>query len=456
MKPSSLFFPSYEWSVDAASGRITVRDDSVGYLGEWNGLSAQAALSNGVIVGAHRGKTINFQTDWVPCTTALDFETQFHRLAGKASPLMSGDKTDTSPSSHTTGGGRRSFVATGLQRALRGLPDGLAALQSWARCQENRPVAHLPWDFTYNGFKGVLTSGVQYDTMLDLNGKVDNKMGWAVYDPAHLESAPLFSGAVAGDLECLTHFIWLTAWVIRSTVKPGSPAVLQTLWRGSGQERAIGWHIWILTRACLLGLDTADPEFLNTFFGGVKPKDALKMILEDVVATPLGWGAGNVDIRTMPLVPAGYGWQNGIILGAVGYLLRSGIVNDPLKSKVSAYFTARAADHIKRVVGPDPTRGGKLGVSYSCSAAEWDDAMLAKVQAADTTKQFEFAPGTKYIRTVPRLADAELTLGGLWFMLGMNDPTVVSLMSSIPGPTNMSAYDDTSRYIDPVWADAER
>jgi hypothetical protein len=82
--------------------------------------------------------------------------------------------------------------------------------------------------------------------------------------------------------------------------------------------------------------------------------------------------------------------------------------------------------------------------------------MLDRIRAADTSKQYEFAPGTGYIRTVPRLADAELTLGGLYFATERTFPEVAVLTLSIPGPTNMASYDDLSRYIDPVHADIER
>lgn len=432
MKPTK-FFPDFEALVGPSGA--SMHDTETGFLAEWDATT-------------HVGGVLHPPTHLVPIRTALAFEANLHRMQGKPTPLMSGDKHDTTPSTHTTGGGRRSFISTGFQRHLRGLSDGLPALVAWANDQRPRPVCDLPYDWKYDGYYGRLVSGQKYDSSVN---------GWNVFDPAHLESAPLYSGAVLGSEESLANFLWLCSWVVRTYAQkqPDGTLRLQKAWDGSGQPRARGWGIFLCAHACLVGFDTADAESLDFFFGGVRPKELLVAMLKQLVANPPGWGAGNIDPRCMPLVPATYGWQEAIQLAGVGYALLTGIINPPLAVQVRELFAQHAAEMVKRAFGPDPARGGKTGVAYAFSATEHEAATLAAIQAADSSKVYEFAPGTNFIRSVPRMADAELSLGGLFLLNGVTDPAVVSLMASLPGSTQMSAYDDTSRYCDPAWAALE-
>jgi hypothetical protein len=398
---------------------------------------------------SHLGTTVQAPRFLQPIKPALVYETGHARLSGKPSPLMSGDLHDTSPSSHTTGGGRRSFISVAFERHLRGLADGLPALRAWADDQGNRPVCWLPFDFKYDGYYGTHVSGWKYDK--------NNAAGWDICDPAHLETSNLFAGAALGDDTCLAHFTMLAAWVASSWPGGGPKAnKVQRGWHGSNQERARGWILMFWTRAILLGLDTCDDEFRDTFLAGLRPKEHLRAIVDDMLAHPQPLGPDHADNRTMVDLKNGsgeikgaYGWANGIMFAGIGYLLGSGVLNPPRATQLRDWATARAAEVVRRAVGPTGhvtyAFGGSENVTFTQS-----DCDLANQIETDKSHVYELVP-PGCIRDKPRKPDAELMAGGLALLNGKEDPTVKLILSICDKP-GASAYSDRARYLDPAYA----
>lgn len=388
-----------------------------------------------------------------PIKHALAFESNFLRLTGPLSPLMSGDVRDTTKSSHTTGGGRRSFVSIPLTRDLRGKPDGRSALLSWAQDQGNRPVCWLPFTFTYDGFYGRLNNGTdtwKYDQQ--------DAAGWSIFDPAHLESTPLFAGAAKGIDVSLAHFAMLLAWVSKTYYNAATGQV-QKVWNGSGQPRAVGWSLLFFARACMLGFDTCDDEFKETFLGE-RPKKILVALVKDLLANPIPIGGDRPDDRTMVdfkdgsgEIKGALGFQEAILLYGIGYLLRTGLINDPLKSELKAWIDDRAAIVMHDALGP-------TGLTYAFSRKRdftQADCDKANLMETDKSHVYELVPtgsvmtsggAVGAIRDIPRKPDAELMLGGLAMMYGPTCPEAAALASLLPKPSQIAAYDDLARYAD--------
>lgn len=400
----------------------------------------------------HLGKTIAPPDFLQPIWPALQHETGLARLTGKPSPLMSGDQHDTSPSSHTTGGGRRSFISVAFERHLRGQPDGLVALRAWAEDQGNRPVCWLPFDFTYTGYYGKLKAGgFKYD---------DSVNGWDICDPAHLESSNLFAGAALGDDVCLAHFTMLLAWVASTWPGGGKAGKVQQGWHGSHQERAVGWIFMFWTRAILLGFDTCDDEFRDTFLAGLRPKEHLRAIVDDFLAHPQPLGPDHPDDRTMVDLKNGtgeikgaYGWANGIMFAGIGYLLRSGILNQPRHQRLLDWATVRADEVIYRAVGTNGFVSYAFGGSPTIFTQA--DCDLANQLETDKSHVYELIPNG-IIRDKPRKADAELMAGGLALLEGVSNSIFVQGIVAACDKPGSSQYNDRARYLDVAYGMKER
>lgn len=399
-------------------------------------------------LGSHGAVVLGLQQELRPVPTAKAFEMRFMRLDGKPTMLMgkegappnnsSNDWYDRTGNSHSTGGARRSFVSTGVERHARGLPDGMRSLLTWTADQRSRPVAHPDWSWASKGTYRQLRSGWKYDKQ---------HFGWAVFDPAHIESAPLFSAAFEGSEEALVHLTTLLMWVTNSTYDPSTGRLLR-LWRGSDQERAAGWFIWLLSRCALLGIGTgpACQEFRDTFLAGIDPKSLLILALKDWVANPPPVGAGNIDKRCMPLFPASYGFQAAVMYAAGGYVLQTGLVsNKQLAADFRAVLETRynATRHL--LIGP---RG--MARSHSRDGGK-TAADLAAVQAADTAHKYQLSPDG-YIQDVPRIEDTELLLGAVAFLFGPDHPDAVALGALMPSTDRQDKFDDVGRYANPWYA----
>ena len=369
-------------------------------------------------------------------------------------PLGSTDYHDTTKVSHTTGGGRRSYISLAFERAVNpdeGIRnDGLTALLQWARDQGNRPMCWLPFKFNYDSYYGVI--GPNHTNPLQKYDLV-SPSGWDIFDPAHLESAALFGGSCIGLDECLHHFTMLLSWVVSSfpgvSIKSSKP--LQG-WHGSKQPRAIGWMIWYLTRAILLGFDTADQEFIDTFLAGHRPKEHLVAYLNDLLTMNLPLGGDVADDRTMVNIGTINGisqlrgdltFQECILFASLGYLLRTTILNNPLKTNLQTWLN----DRINTVVGAscDPR-----GMSYSFSR----DTNFTQIEC-DLANKLETDKGHLYelrqidgrIRDTPRIPDCELMVGGLALAAGSDNNIATMLNNLLPTPANPN-YKKMATYLD--------
>jgi hypothetical protein len=162
--------------------------------------------------------------------------------------MNSGDIHDTVKDSHETGGGRRSFVSMAFNHMGRGLPDGRAALISWAQDQGNRPVAWWPWVFSYDAYYGVLGPDRKaplwkYDQRPRTDGRSST---------AHLESSALLrarrpaSTNASRTSRCCSRGCLVVPW-------RDAERCVALGWTGSQQPRACGWMLLLMARACLLG-----------------------------------------------------------------------------------------------------------------------------------------------------------------------------------------------------------
>lgn len=386
----------------------------------------------------------------VPIFLPASFELGLARWHGPESPLMSGDIHDFDKSSHTTGGGRRSFVSVPFNHMARGLPDGRAALLSWARDQGQRPVAWWPWVFSYDAYYGVL--GTDRKAPLWQYDKQDAD-GWSIFDPAHLESSALFAGVAAGLDEPTAHFAMLLAWVASSF--PGSSGGSAALgWTGSQQPRAVGWMLLFMARASLLGFDGCSPEFRDIFLAGKTPKQHLIGYLHDLIAHPLPLGSEKPDDRTMVDFKDGSnevaGWlafQESILFFGLGYVFRSGLVSDPiLKQNLVTWIRDRSKNVAARAID------GR-GMSYAVSThGEFEPQCVdaANAEETDPGHLYELVgPAPNFMRDTPRAADCELMLGGLATLLGSANVSGLDALVALPGDP---AYADRARYADPYHA----
>lgn len=369
------------------------------------------------------------------------------------SPMSSGDVHDTTKVSHTTGGGRRSFTSVAFANSLSPVQSkretGLSGLLSWARDQGNRPVCWEPFNFNYDAYYGVI--GPDHKNPIHKYDSVDQS-GWDIFDPAHLESSALFSGSAVGLDECLHHFTTLLMWVVSTF--PGKSTKSKTPlkgWHGSKQPRACGWMIWYLTRAILLGFDTADQEFIDKFLAGHRPKDHLIAYLNELI-TPdfLPLGGEVADERTMVVIGAINGisqirgsltFQWCILFAAIGYLLRTNILNDPLKAKVRDWVDHMVEEVEDRAITAD-------GMAYSFSRDNNftdDDLVLANGMEKDPGHIYERVNGV--IRDTPRVADCEMMAGALALLYGKTDTNAVLMSELCPIP-GASAYKPKATYLD--------
>lgn len=435
-RPCPIFRPTFvcETAPDAPAGMIVYRDPSTGFLATYD------CATHKLI--AH---TRQDDAKRVVIKTAVDFESKFIRRSSPASILMSGDKRDTTKAAGSTGGGRRSFISVAFERAVLGFPDGLDALYTWALDQGQRPTAWLPFDFKYTAYYGKLGNW-QYDTQ--------DADGWSIFRADHLESAALFGGAAVGEDMALASYCELLKWVTRTFWNPNTGKLLPG-WTGSRQARAMGWVPWFLARACLLGFDGADDNFVRDFLG-VRPKQMLKACITNLLSHPARLGENRADERTMTVLPDGsgeirgdYPFQLSVLFAAMGWINESVLLTSSQFHDVIDDIRWLAQEAIHRSVSD-------RGMSYAISATdtfEQADCDLANQTETDKTHQYELFDGC--IRDLPRLADAELMAGAIAYLFGPSDPRLRQLLAILPKPTNMAKYGDLARYADPAYALAE-
>lgn len=428
-RPCLMTRPDFFHEVDTDAGTITYRSDVTGSRN---------------VFDANDHKLIESvrQVERVPIAAALQFEQQFVRIGDKPSPLMAGDKHDTTKAAGTTGGGRRSFISVAFERAVLGLQDGADALHDWAVDQGQRPTAWLPFDFRYDGYFGRhAATKWQYDT--------PDQDGWSIFRADHIESAPLFGGAAIGEDAALAASCELLKWTSRTFWNPAAGA-LQKGWHGSRQKRAMGWMLWWYGRAALLGFDSAEPQFVQDYLG-ITPKVMLRELVDDLWMRPPRLGEFAPDDRTMVDLKNGeirgeLTFQWAIYFAAIGWIDRLGIMTSKRWREVFAAARALANDVADRAVGPG-------GIAYAFSAGDgFSAADLAMANSAEKDKSHVYELVGGVIRDTPRAADAELLCGGLGLLMGERHAVVEELLGKIAAPDNMAKYDDIARYVDPIHA----
>jgi hypothetical protein len=454
----SAFWPTFFAFPDPSA--LIFFDATTGFSGRINGTKYTDPSGT----RPYGSKTVVQPSKLLPIATALEWMRRFYRSTG-APPILLGnanivpagssnDWHDDSRSSHTTGGARRRFVPIGLARHLRGLPDGLDSMKSFARDQEPRPVGHfLGTPFKYTGYYGICPDGWKYDD--------HDADGWSVFDPAHLECSAIWGGMIAGDQECAMHLVALGI-ALANTFPGGGAHGVPKGWRGSDQERAVGEVIGCYTRLALagVGMGPACVEFRDRFLAGLDPKQHLIGLLKDLVARPTPFGAGNVDINCMPDIGSylgrhecqgAFGWQNGIHDWWLAHALASGLVNDPLKSQVISWLRPRQDDWLARA-----TSSG--GISYSFSRAKdftTDEVLAANKANHDPAHHtFELAAaigGIGCIRDVPRVADSEVAAAGFALLGHLAEARAILDLHASPD-RDPQDYARVATYLEPVYA----
>ena len=396
---------------------------------------------------AHKLVKAQRQTTPIFIDSALATERKFARLSQPVSVLMSGDLHDTTKAAGSGGGARRSFVSVAFERALLGKQDGRDALHDWAVDQGQRPTAWQPFVFNYDGYFGRLGKW-QYDTQ--------DADGWSIFRADHLESATLFGGATLGEDMCLASFCELLKWVNRTFYNPGNKT-LQKGWHGSDQKRAMGWMLWFEARAALLGFDTADHGLVDAWLS-VRPKDMLRLLVDDLTKRPPVIGSFRPDDRTMVDIGGGeirgeLMFQWAIYFAAIGWIDRSGLMTSKKWKDLAAYSRVLMNEVLWRVMWPD-------GCSYAFSAHDHftqDDVDLANQKETDKSHVYSLlernlGSGFGVIRDNGRTADVELMAAASALLLGPDDQRSIDLLAMLPPPSNMAKYDDLARYADVAWA----
>lgn len=430
--PCPMYRPEFVMETDDVSMTIAFRD-------AFSGFSATFDAATHKLVAHTR------QANRIAIQPALELESRYVRRSAPISVLMSGDGRDTTKAAGATGGGRRTFLSVAFERAVLGRQDGLDALYTWACDQGNRPKAWLPFRFKYDGYFG---------TLLGSGWKCDKQDadGWAIFRADHLESAPLFGGAAVGEDMALAQFCLLLAWVSR-TFYNANNATIQQGWHGSRQPRAMGWVPWFFARACFLGFDSADPDFVADFLGAT-PKTILKALVDDLSKRPPRIGEQTKpDDRTMVDLRDGsgeivgeYPWQWAILFAAAGWIDRSGLLTSQKWRNFVVYLRGVAADVWERSIGPG-------GVTYAYSAStDLTQAQCDRANLLETDKSHVYELVDGVIRDRPRMSDAEMTAGAIGLLESPQHPQFQHLLGLLPAPSNMAKYDDLARYMDPAMA----
>lgn len=478
----NYFRPSLDLVVDEAAKQLILTDAETGF--EMRGNFDDVARDG---IAPHCTQVTQRASGDVPIATALEFEKRRSRLNGNATPLegtpltvpagSANDWHDDAKSSHTTSGARRHFVSVGFERAMRGLPDGLASIRSWASYQHHRPTAWWPFDFSYDGYYGTrrATSSIgkwKYDDRM-LDGVRDPNNGWGIFDPAHVETAILFGGAALGDLECLGLLtMGLAPWVLSTFPGGGKAGKVQKGWRGSDQERAVGRMTKAVADFAMLGIGVGEDcePYRQAFLAGLDPKHHLVGLMKHLLNRPPPLGSGKADERTLVDFRDGsgevagyYGWQNGILLhdlhrGAIS----SSLIGGATKAGIESFLHSRADLMLARCVDA-------RGVSYAASVDEhFTQASDLPVtdpanQSVDKANQLETdhshryelvdldGDGTGSLRDVPRVPDSELMAAGLAVVRGTYDPAVNALLALHPAPDSPKYRGSIGRSLDVVY-----
>jgi hypothetical protein len=290
-----VIFPGLTYELYA--DREVIRDDTQGLLIEGNCGATPITSSDGVVIAPHCGRLVK-HTKGARGFASYD---PWELLEARFAPIETaallglrvpgGEKADTSHGSHTTGGGRRYYQAVSplMVREL-GNTAAVDALTNWTAEQLNRPLWHAPWDFKCDSASCKLKSGWAWD---QTSPKPPDGTGWGGWDPAHLETAPLFGLGLIGD-SLGPAMVWLLMrWVQRAL------PVTKTHWRN--QPRATGWRLKSLIHLEILGGSGCDPALL-AYFGISKPKADARAAADWLIANWPALGAGNVDQRCMPAI----------------------------------------------------------------------------------------------------------------------------------------------------------
>jgi len=436
-RPCPQYRPDFFHEVDDVAGTIR-------YFSTANGFEAIFDTKT------HNLRSHTRQTTRIPIQPALDLESRYVRRSSPPSVLMSGDKHDTTSYAGTTGGGRRHFISVAFERAVLGKQDGFDALYAWGVDQGQRPTAWYPFAFKYDGYFG---------SLIGSNWNYDSKQGgWSIFRADHLESCILFGGAALGEDICLAMFCELMKWV-HKTFWNAAAGKLQQGWHGSRQMRAMGWVLLFAGHGSFLGLDFMEDAFLQEFVG-IKPKDLLRTLLDDLARRPPRIGEQTKpDDRTMVDLHNGtnevigeYPWHWAILFYAVGWIERSGLMTSKKWKDFVTYLRFVAEDVWDRSIGP----GGTTYAYSSTITFVQADVDLANKMELDKTHTYEHVDpdgnGFGPMRDVPRKADSELTASAIAMLVDPNDPRCMALLGKLAHYSNMANYDDTARYLDPTYA----
>ncbi len=483
----NYFIPDLDLVVDEAAKQVVLSCPSVGFemRGNFDSVARDGMVPHGTAV-------ISKQTADIPIQTCIDFEDRFSRRDGPPTPLegkpsvipfgSANDWHDDCANSHATSGARRHPTSVGYQRARRGLADGRASISSWANDQHKRPTCWWPFTDSFkwgNGYYGELATGTllgdwQYDDRMT-NGVRDPKSGWAVFDPAHLESAILFGGAALGDLECLGLLtMGLAPWVLNTYPGGGIAGRVMKGWRGSDQERAVGRVIKSVADFALLGIGVGPEcqEFRDRFLCGLDPKHHLVGLVQNVVRRlpPLGSGTVSESAFTdfkdgSKEVQSFYPWQNAIMLHDLQRgVVMSGLIGGTAKRDIQGFCVARARQMVEMACTD-------RGVAWTMSSHEHftqsspyplndprnQSCDKANAIEQDASKTYEFVenkdgvPDTGWLRDAPRQPDSQLMAGALALVLPA-DPMVQQLLAINPKPGQSGYKGDGARWLDVAYA----
>ena len=457
-KIAPAVFPTLTYDLDADAGLEIIEDKSQGLRIEWNCTDA----TNDAGVPRHCGRLVSHDVDpsKLRLLPAAMLEARLFDADVPSYSVPNMERKDASPSSHTTGGGRRSYVWCS-PRLFEQWDNQAAydALVQFNLDQLKRPLSHSPWDFKCDPYSCQLRSGWKYD-------QSDPQTGWGGWDPAHLETGPFHGLGLIGDALGAAQLFMLIRWVLKS-LPPG-----KSHWRN--QPRATGWMLRAMVHAHHLGLSSAEASIRDNFFGGRTPRQALSGYVDELIAKPPEYGAGSLDPRCMPVIKSpdaealglkpgseilgSYGWQEMIQLYCLGYAADSTLLDAVQVAGLLSLGSEIAIDLGARIFDSS----GKM--SYSFSRHRFDDLVGNAQAVADVCTRLDVGVGDRTfevdprggIRSVPRTSDVELALAPMARFLGVADPRVQAIeqvcrnQGRMPGQPKWR--DEGARYIEPYMA----
>jgi hypothetical protein len=463
-RPLPGIFPGLMYELYA--DREVFRDDDQGLLVEWNPTGVPVLASDGLELLPHCGRVISHRTEprqfegpdpWVL------IERRFMPLATLKTLKLrvpTNETQDRTKSSHTTGGERRyySSVSALLAREMASAP-ALDALVRWSTDQTNRPLSHQPWDFKCDAASCKLLSGWGWDAS---SPPPPDGTGWGGWDPAHLETAPMYGLGLQGDSLGAVMVLMLMRWVQKAL------PIDKTHWRN--QPRTIAWRLKSLVHFESMGGSSCDPALLAAW-GIKKPKADLRSAVDYLIANWPRLGAGNLDKRVLPIIkdpdaaalglPSGvelvgtYLFQEMAFLWCCIYAAETGFLG-PTRARTLIELTRAHWEHLRdRAVN---TGGMAAAVSRNVDFANAQEI-------ADVCTRLDSAPGengrtyspcaVNGIRSHYRPDDCEMALPVAGYFQAATAPVGwledgVRKIAKMPGQTKF--VDEAARYLLPYLA----